>query len=105
MPLGTLAAVVLALGSLTRTDVTSCQDAKGPGAVEDYTGVNPASLGVKPLPARRDPETGFVVGGKNPTSRIRNLTGINGRPIADLEADMRPGAESEKGFLGKDEAL
>ena len=105
-------AVALALGLPLRDEpIPASQDAKGPGAVEDYTGVDPASLGIKPLPARKDSQTGFVVGGKNSTDLIRKLTEINGRRIADLEADMRPGAEttdnagSEKGFLGKGESL
>ena len=72
---------------------------------EDFTGVDPASLGVKPFPAEEDPRTGFVVAGKNPTALIRTLKGINGRTIAELERDMRPGAASEAGFLGKDEGL
>ncbi len=76
--------------------------AQGP---RDYTKTDPAELGVKLVPARRDPVTGFVVGGKNPTSLIRKLTEIAGRKIMDLEKDMRPGAASMAGFLGKDERL
>lgn len=72
---------------------------------------------IKPPAEQRDKKTGFVVGGKNDTALIRKLTSLNGRPIADLEADMRPGAVwakelrakgmfgSEKGFLGGDERL
>jgi hypothetical protein len=58
-----------------------------------------------------DPVTGFVVGGKNPTSLLLSLTELNGRKIADLEADMRPyeGPYAEQrswaGFLGADEKL
>jgi hypothetical protein len=104
------AAVVISLGTLLRADLLSAsQDPKKHEAIKDFTGVDPASLGVKPVPARKDPKTGFVVGGKNPTDLIRTLKEIGGRPIGDLEADMRPGAESDvgsaKGFLGKDEAL
>jgi hypothetical protein len=64
-----------------------------------------------PPPAKRakDPKTGFTVGGKNETKLIQGLKEINGRSIADLEKDMRPGAEGEvgstAGFLGKDEKL
>lgn len=58
---------------------------------------------------KKDAKTGFVVGGDNKTELIRTLTEINGRKIADLEADMRPGAPvkvgSTAGFLGKDEKL
>lgn len=57
----------------------------------------------------RTEATGFVVGGTNSTALIRTLTAINGRAIAHLEADMRPGAPppfgSTKGFLGPDESL
>ncbi len=58
---------------------------------------------------KKDAKTGFVVGGTNKTDLIRQLTEINGRPIADLETDMRPGAKGEvgstKGFLGQEEKL
>jgi hypothetical protein len=64
---------------------------------------------MKPVVPKKDPKTGFVVGGKNETALIRALTELNGRPIADLEKDMRPGAPgqvgSTAGFLGKDESL
>ena len=64
---------------------------------------------VKPVRPRKDEKTGFVVGGKNGTELIRGLKEINGRSIADLEKDMRPGAKSDvgstEGFLGKDEKL
>jgi hypothetical protein len=36
---------------------------------------------------------------------IERLTELNGRKIAELEADMRPGASSTAGFLGADEKL
>jgi hypothetical protein len=77
----------------------------GPPPVEDYARADPAKLGVKPVPARKDPRTGFVVGGKNPTALIPKLTEIAGRPIADLEDDMRPGGLSTAGFLGEGERL
>lgn len=76
---------------------------------EDFTKVDPASLGIKPVIEREDPRTHFVVGGKNPNSRISTLTEINGRTISELEHDMRPGAQSEvgsdAGFLGVNEKL
>ena len=53
----------------------------------------------------KDAKTGFVVGGKNSTALILGLKEIAGLPIAKLEKSMRPGALSEKGFLGKDERL
>jgi hypothetical protein len=73
--------------------------------LEDYTGTDPRTLGVTPVPARKDPKTGFVVGGKNPTALIRKLTEIAGRKVADLEREMRPGKLSGAGFLGKGERL
>ena len=64
---------------------------------------------VTPITERKDPHSGFVVGGKNKTALIRSLERLNGRSLADLEADMRPGAQSkvgsEAGFLGRDESL
>jgi hypothetical protein len=64
---------------------------------------------VKPVDPKKDPKTGFVVGGKNGTSLIRGLKEINGRTIAQLERDMRPGAKSNvgsnAGFLGPKEKL
>src|SRR5262249_32376551 len=64
---------------------------------------------VKPVDPKKDPKTGFVVGGKNSTALIRGLEEINGRTIAELEMDMRPGAKSEvgsnAGFLGPKEKL
>jgi hypothetical protein len=68
-------------------------------APDDYTKVDPAELGVKPVPPKKDPATGFVVGGKNPTALIRTLTELNGRKVPDLERDMRPGKLSKAGLL------
>src|SRR5262245_52247701 len=79
--------------------------AADPEAPPDYTRVSPERLGIKLVRPEKDPKTGFVVGGKNPTSRIRKLKEIAGRSITDLEKDMRPGALSRAGFLGKDERL
>jgi hypothetical protein len=76
-----------------------------PEAPEDFTHVDPATLGVELVSPRKDPVTGFLVGGKNSTDSIKRLAEINGRKIADLERDMRPGAESFKGFLGEKESL
>ncbi len=55
--------------------------------------------------AATDQKTGFVVGGKNSSELIRNLTEINGISIPDLEESMRPKGLSTAGFLGKDERL
>jgi hypothetical protein len=72
----------------------------------------PLELGeyyVKPVQPAKDPKTGFIVGGKNATTLIRDLKEINGRTIAQLETDMRPNAgtdvSSGRGFLGRDEKL
>lgn len=75
----------------------------------DDADADPAALGLVWVTETKDPATGFVVGGKNATAVVKNLTRINGRTIADLEADMRPGAQSDvgsdKGFLGAGESL
>jgi hypothetical protein len=75
----------------------------------DYKDVPLAELGVELVPAKKDHVTGFVVAGKNPTALIKTLREISGRSIADLEKDMRPGANSDvgsdQGFLGTDESL
>jgi hypothetical protein len=73
--------------------------------VEDNARVDPEKLAVKPVPVRKDPRTGFLIGGKNPTALIPRLTEIAGRPLADLEEDMRPGGLSTAGFLGEGERL
>jgi hypothetical protein len=68
-----------------------------------------ADFVVPKVAKKRDPKTGFFVGGTNDTALIRKLTELNGRSIAELEADMRPGAQSDVGsrvgFLGPDEKL
>jgi hypothetical protein len=67
-----------------------------------------ADLGLKWVSEKKE-ASGFIVGGKNPTALIKTLKEINGRPIADLEKDMRPGAAGEvgsrAGFLGPTESL
>jgi hypothetical protein len=73
--------------------------------VEDYAKMDPEELGLKPVPAKEDPKTGFVVGGKNATDLIGKLTEIAGLPVAQLEQNMRPGRLSSAGFLGKKERL
>jgi hypothetical protein len=95
------------IASLAGLVLSAAAALPGPGqeAPEDFTKVDPEKLGVKPVPASKDPRTGFVVGGKNATALIRKLTEIAGRKIASLEKDMRPGAASRAGFLGKDERL
>ncbi len=71
---------------------------------KDYTATPLADLDVVPVAPQKE-ETGFVIGGKNRTELIRALKEINERAIADLEAEMRPGKLSQKGFLGQDEKL
>jgi hypothetical protein len=92
---------ILALLAVLTAGTLACRAEDPP----DYTRVSPESLGIKLVAPKKDPRTGFVVGGKNPTSRIRKLKEIAGRSIAALEKDMRPGAMSRAGFLGKDERL
>jgi hypothetical protein len=84
---------------------------------KDYKDVPLDQIGVKLVKPTKDARTGFIVGGKNSTDLVRKLAEINGRQIADLEKDMRPGALGEpskngdrfegstKGFLGKEEKL
>jgi hypothetical protein len=76
---------------------------------KDYKDVPLNDLGVAVMKPSKDAKTGFLIGGKNATDLVRKLTQINGRKIADLEKDMRPGAGGEvgsgAGFLGKDEKL
>ena len=64
---------------------------------------------VKPVAVIADPKTGFTVGGTNESKLILGLDELNGRSIAELENDMRPGSTSElgsdEGFLGPDESL
>ena len=56
-----------------------------------------------------DKGTDFVINGVNATSTIQELTTIAGKSIAELEAQMRPGASgpggSTAGFLGPNESL
>jgi hypothetical protein len=75
------------------------------GILKDFTNVPLEELGVKLVPEKKDPTTGFLVAGKNATSAISSLTELNGRAIIDLELDMRPGAASTEGFLGPNERL
>lgn len=82
-----------------------CTFIQAQDADKDWKDVPAKELGYEPFKPTKDPKTGFVVGGKNETGLIRKLTALNGRSIAALEKDMRPGESSTKGFLGKDENL
>jgi hypothetical protein len=95
-----LAAVLVASG-LSASMVTGQEKT----ALKDFTSIKLEDYGIKPVQPQKDPKTGFVVGGKNATELIKQLTEINGLSIRALETDMRPGAASNKGFLGKEEKL
>jgi hypothetical protein len=86
-----------------------CRPAADKAPPKDFKDLDLGELAVKPVAAKKDPKTGFLVGGKNPTTRVESLKQINGRTIAELEKQMRPGAEGEegstKGFLGPRESL
>ena len=77
----------------------------------DLSEVDPKYLPSPFVEPKKDPKTGFVVGGRNETAVIRTLTELNGRPIAELEADMRPdnpntaAHRSSAGFLTNDQRL
>jgi hypothetical protein len=98
--LSALAAVGL-LAGLPTPDLAAQQKAPP----KDYKDLPLKKLGVELVKAKKDAKTGFVVGGKNATALIKGLKEINGRTIAQLEKDMRPGASSRAGFLGRDEKL
>jgi hypothetical protein len=98
------AAVLLFFGLIVYTQMRSREVnlAELKATLKDYTDVH---VKVTPVAQQKDPRSGFVVGGKNTTALVRKLTEINGRNIADLEKDMRPGAWSSAGFLGPHENL
>lgn len=73
--------------------------------LKDYTNTPLSEWKITATKPKVDPKTGFVIAGKNHTALLRTLPEIHGRSVADLEKAMRPGADSQKGFLGKDEKL
>jgi hypothetical protein len=73
--------------------------------LKDLTGIKLEEYKIRPVNPKKDPKTGFIVGGKNATSLVKGLREINGISISSLETSMRPGALSTKGFLGKTEKL
>src|SRR5262245_31858515 len=89
---GVLAVLSLAVGGQGQ-EKTPYQPPK------DYKDFDLKVLGVGFVEPKKDDKTGFVVGGKNDTALIRKLAEINGRPIADLETAMRPGAQGEEGSV------
>jgi hypothetical protein len=108
--LGAAAILVLAAPLLTpRLAAQPAEPPELPAGLDLAAVLDLGDFYVKPVPAEKDPKTGFVVGGKNDTALIRGLMAINGRTIAELEKDMRPGGASdvgsESGFLGRHEKL
>ena len=79
--------------------------AEEPAAIEDFTDVSLSELGIEWVAEKKDAEAGFIVAGRNSTATIRALTALGGRPIEELEREMRPGAASTQGFLGREEKL
>lgn len=77
--------------------------------LNEYSQASWKELGLELVTPEKDKETGFVVGGVNDTKLLASVKSFNGRTIAELEKDMRPGAKSEvgsrKGFLGEQESL
>jgi hypothetical protein len=76
-----------------------------PVGLIDFSAITMDDLKLEPVNPELDPKTGFVVGGENTSVLISTLTEINGHTISDLESNLRPGAFSDKGFLGSDESL
>lgn len=101
-----LALLILEPGSLIAQSPKPPSDS---GLPDLATYLDLAKHYVAPVLPKKDLKTGFLVGGKNDTSLLRKLTEINGRTIAELENDMRPGAKSDvgsrSGFLGAEEKL
>ncbi len=97
----------VAVLALTAISPTIGQPPKGSLDLADFVDIG--AYFVKPVFPKKDLKTGFMVAGKNETALIKGLTEINGRTIAELEMDMRPGSKSPagstKGFLGADESL
>jgi hypothetical protein len=113
---GLVLGVGLGIFTLTCTSQQPGDGAKAPGDKDkqdskkkpggEYKEIVFLDLGIVLLTPEEDrSKTGFMVAGKNTSGLIRGLKKINGRTIAALEKDMRPGALSMAGFLGKDEKL
>lgn len=96
------AAFLLILSAALRLPGLAANDDDSP---PDFTKQSFCQLGIEPVPAQKDSRTGFVVAGRNATEVVAKLSELNGRTIAELESEMRPGAASAKGFLGADEGL
>jgi hypothetical protein len=102
-------AVLLVAGAMLSRSGAQPPDPKGDRQPDLAEFLELGKYYVHPVEPKKDPKTGFVVGGKNDTALVKTLQEINGRSIADLERDMRPGAKGEvgssAGFLGPDEKL
>lgn len=70
----------------------------GQPSPKDLTDIDPEKVGFKPVQVKKDPKTGFLVGGKNPTALLKDLAELNGRTIEALEKDMRAGGEGRGGI-------
>jgi hypothetical protein len=100
---GFAATVTVALVLLANRNECGARD------IADYTEFDIAKHGIEQIEPKEDPKTGFILGGVNKTALLLKLGELAGRPIEDLEGDMRQGATakggSDAGFLGKDENL
>jgi hypothetical protein len=100
-----VAVITVVLSLLAQAGSRPGSFAQAQSPPRDFKDSDLEGFGIKPVPQKKDPDTGFIVGGKNPTPLIEGLTRINGRSIAELEKDMSPGALSDAGFLGREESL
>ena len=70
-----------------------------PATLEDFKWPGP----------KKNHDTEFILNGTNKTSTIKSLTTVAGKPISELETQMRPSASgpsgSTAGFLGRNESL
>src|ERR1700722_14724950 len=71
----------------------------------DFKDIDLQKDGIPEVETKKDARTAFLVGGKNTTKRIGQLTEINVLSIVSLEDVMRPGQSSLAGFLGNNENL
>lgn len=105
LTIGGLVGAAVCSAAFVQPPAAAEASAKQFDAVDLAQYIDLAEFYVPPPAMERDPVTGFHVGGQNDTALIERLTELNGRKIADLEADMRPGAGSGAGFLGAGEKL
>jgi hypothetical protein len=68
-----------------------------PARIPDLTGLE---FKISPVLPNKDPKTGFVTGGSNPTALIERLSEINGQPINELEKWLK-----QEGFLREQDRL